>query len=287
MNAAPFFFVRRWVTALILLAQVPTAGCSSWNELSSEPLELPAARMSNESVALQITFVRVPTGKTDINSTLWQYIDEQLIDPEQRSHLNNNGFRCGIVGSQLPTVLRELLDEKESQSTLEAATPREIDSLAMNRRINSKSGKRSEIVTSAPEDEMIVLYKDQAGTKVTGKSFDQAQAILACRTFPQGDGATQIELMPEIHHGQPRKQWIAGEGTFHLMAGRDRELFSDLVMRTALFPGQTLIISSTPESRGLGHNFFVDISHGDPQQKLLLIRLAQTQRDDLFEADGS
>ena len=48
-------------------------------------------------------------------------------------------------------------------------------------------------------------------------------------------------------------------------------------------PGQTLILSCTPESKGLGQNFFVDTSHGDPQQKLLLIRLAQTQRDDLFE----
>lgn len=287
MNAAPFVLVRRLWAVIPLIAQVAVTGCSSWSDFSREPFELPAARMSAESVALQITFVRVPTGMTDINSTLWQYVDEQLIDQEQRIHLNNNGFRCGIVGSQLPGVLRELLDQKESRSSLEAATAREIDSLAMNRRINSKSGKRSEIVASAPEDEMIVLYKDPAATKVTGRSFDQAQAILACRTFPQGDGAIQIELMPEIHHGAPKKQWIAGDGTFHLMAGRDRELFSDLVMRMALFPGQTLIVSSTPESKGLGHNFFVDSSHGDPQQKLLLIRLAQTQRDDLFEADGN
>ncbi len=107
--------------------------------------------------------------------------------------------------------------------------------------------------------------------------------ILAARSFPQGDGTVRLEFMPEVHHGEPRKQWVAGEGTFHLLSGRAREVFQDLLISASLHPGETLLLSCTPDHKGLGQNFFVDVGQGDAQQKLLLIRVAQTQRDELFE----
>ena len=151
---------------------------------------------------------------------------------------------------------------------------------------SAASGRRSEIVTSTPRDEMVVLHKDEPSQKVVGKTLRDAQCVLAARCYPQGDGAVRVELTPEIHHGTPRKQWLAGEGTFHLVTGRERETYTDLLLPVTLTPGQTLVVSCTPEF-GLGHNFFLDTSHGDAQLKLLLIRLSQTQRDDLFEAERS
>lgn len=261
------------------------AGCSSWREVPTDAFELPAIRLAPDGVALQVTFVRVPTGMDEFNSELWSQIDEQAVDQDMRRRLNENGFRCGIVGTQLPDYLRALIEKKDHKSTLEATSQREIDSLAQNRRINTRSGKRSEIVTGAPHDEMIVLYRDPVKNKVGGKTFHEAQPILAAKCYPSGDGRVDIHLTPEIQFGHPKKQWIAGEGTFHLLSARDREVYSNLEITASLTAGQTLIVSCTPESKGVGHNFFVDTAHGDPQQKLLLIRLAQTQRDDLFEPE--
>ena len=67
------------------------------------------------------------------------------------------------------------------------------------------------------------------------------------------------------------------------MAGRKREVFQHLAFEAQLNPGQTLIMSCTPEMTGVGHTFFVESGEGDAQQKLLLIRLAQSQRNALFD----
>ena len=269
--------------AVVGLIMSASQGCSSWKAVAPETLQLPVARMSPDSVAMEVTFVRVPAGETEAVEQLWQEIDEQLFTPAQRTHLNENGFRCGLVGMQLPAGLRALLDAEQQTSALQEANPGDIDVLKQNRRIQCRSGRRSEIVTCTPRDEMVVLYKDDDSQMVGGKTLQQAQSVLATRCYPQGNGEVRIELTPEIHHGAPRKQWVAGEGTFHLVTARDREVYDDLLVETTLTAGQTLVLSCTPEF-GLGHNFFLDTSHGDAQQKLLLIRLAQTQRDDLFEA---
>ena len=260
-------------------------GCSSWRDMPVDTFELPSVRLAPDGFALQVTFVRLPTGEQDFDTELWKEIDEQAVDQEMRQRLNENGFRCGLVGAQLPDALRALLDKKEQNSTLEATSQREIDSLSQNRQINTRSGKRSEIVTGALQDQMIVLYRDANKNKVIGKTFEQAQPIMATKCYASGDGGVEIYLIPEIQFGQPKKQWIAGDGTFHLLSARDREVYSELEIKAALVAGQTLVISSTAESKGVGHNFFVDTAHGDPQQKLLLVRLAQTQRDDLFESE--
>ncbi|MCA9152061.1 MAG: hypothetical protein KDA92_22310, partial [Planctomycetales bacterium] len=93
----------------------------------------------------------------------------------------------------------------------------------------------------------------------------------------------RVELTPEVHHGQPQATWVGGQGTFQKLTGRQREVYQDLLMGLNFQPGQTIVLSCTPDRKGLGHNFFVEDGRGDPQQKLLLIRLAQVQRDELFE----
>jgi hypothetical protein len=239
--------------------------------------------MSSDSVAIEITFVRVPVGQSQINDQLWQQVDEQKVPAAARQHLNENGFRCGLTGPHLPSELRELLDTQSRSNTLDQVVTSELDVLAQNRRVQMRAGQRTEVVTSSPRAEMVVLHKDKAGTKVGGKSFRDAQCILATRSFPQGDGTVRLEITPEVHHGAPRKQWVAGEGTFQILSGREREVYQDLLIDLSLAPGQTLILSCTPARKGVGQNFFVESGSGDAQQKLLLIRLAQTQRDDLFD----
>jgi hypothetical protein len=257
--------------------------CSTWKEPDAAPFELPATRMSHDSVALEITFVRVPVGEPAINERLWQQVDEQWLPAEQRLHLNRNGFRCGLLGTSLPDELRDLLGKQEQAARLDQLVNTQMDVLAQNREVSSRAGQRTEIVTSPPRPEMVVLHKELSAQKVSGSSFQDAQCILAARSFPKGDGTVSLELTPEVHHGTPRQQWIAGEGTFQLLSGREREVFQDLVMGITLAAGQTALLSCTPDLKGLGQNFFVETGRGDPQQKLLLIRLAQTQRDDLFE----
>lgn len=274
--------LRRSGRAFLLLLVSLLSACSAWKENFDEPLKLPANRLAPDSIGLEITFVRVPAGQTDLNERIWQQVDEQCLDPQTRTYLNRNGFRAGLVGTQLPDSLRQLLDEQREESGLDQLVSSQSDVLAQNRQIHSRAGQRNEIVASPPLPKIVVLRSSKPGN-VAGDTFDNAQCIIAVRSFPQSDGSVRLEMTPEIHHGEPQSQWIAGEGTFHFLSGRKREVYADLKTQLTLSPGQSVVLSSTTEVKGLGENFFVESGRGASQQKYFLIRVNQTQRDELFD----
>ena len=106
---------------------------------------------------------------------------------------------------------------------------------------------------------------------------------------PRGDGRVQIRLTPEIHHGRARNRWIAEEGMFQLDSRPDCRRYEDLSLESELLSGQTLVLGGTavlpPES--LGHALFARSAEAGAGRRLLLIRLAQTQLDDLFAPQSS
>ena len=69
-----------------------------------------------------------------------------------------------------------------------------------------------------------------------------------------------------------------------LEADRPKRIFDNLTLTTELTPGGMLLLSSLPNRPGsVGHHFFTEkVDEGRVEQKLLIIRLAQTQHDGLF-----
>jgi len=52
-----------------------------------------------------------------------------------------------------------------------------------------------------------------------------------------------------------------------------------------LAPGNVLMISGTPDVKGCGSSFFTETDSGTTYRRILLVRLAVTQYDDLFAPD--
>jgi hypothetical protein len=120
--------------------------------------------------------------------------------------------------------------------------------------------------------------------QVRGQTYNQAQGIFAVKSYPQPDGRVRVEMTPELHHDEPRQRWAAGQGMLRLEAGKPRRTFDDMALSTDLASGDMLILSSLSNRPGsLGHHFFTESrSDGRLEQKLLIVRLAQTQHDGLF-----
>jgi hypothetical protein len=94
----------------------------------------------------------------------------------------------------------------------------------------------------------------------------------------------RVELTPELHYGENRQRWIAEQGVFRLDAGQARCLFDKMTVAATLAPGQMLVMASLASRPGsLGHYFFTDQQSGPVEQKLLIVRLAQTQRDNVVQ----
>jgi hypothetical protein len=152
------------------------------------------------------------------------------------------------------------------------------------RHLQVRAGQRKEIVASGLYDELPVLISEPG--RLGGQTYTQAQAVLAVKTDPQADGRVRVELVPELHHGEPRQRWVVEQGMWRLEAGKRRRVFKEMGLAATLSPGCMLLVGSLPDRRGsLGHHFFTE-DGGQLQQKMLVLRLAQTQHDGLFGPSG-
>ena len=258
-------------------------GCSAPIQKGRSPL-MPA-RMSDDSVVLDMFFVRFPFGDPTVNEELWEEIDEQRFSPELRERLTQNGFRVGLISGPIPAKLSELLqltDKPAPTGELEGA---QVDSLetqpsVVRRHLQIRAGQRSDIVASGVHAELPV-FTGESG-RLSGQTYFQAQGIFAVKSLPQPNGRVRLELTPELHHDQPQQRWVGRHGMMRLDTSRPKRAFDEMILATDLTPGAMLVLSSLPNRPGsLGHYFFTQ-NDGRREQKLLVVRLSQTQHDGLF-----
>jgi len=243
--------------------------------------------MSDDSVVLEVFFVRAPLGDERLNTTLWQEVDELQIDPAVRQRLTENGFRAGLVAGQLPMALSGLLELADKpppgSGDLEQSPCVSLDEepSVVRRHVQTPPGKRSEVIASDIHESLPVLYCTRG--QVSGRTFPRAQGVFGVRAFPQADGRVRLQISPELHHDEPRQRWVGRQGVLRMETSRPREVYAELGLTADLLPGDMLVMTSLPSRPGsLGHHFF-SAGKNQPEQKLLVIRLAQTQHDGVFE----
>jgi hypothetical protein len=266
------------------------SGCQalSPNKIVGEHTLLKPAHASPDSVTMQIVWARFPVGDPALNDEAWREIDETTIEPAVRSELANNGFRVGIVGGSPPAAIAHVLQEGTTKGDQESADPTtkslelSTDPIVHGRVRQLRRDQRSEIQASETFASLPLLVN--GSRELSGRTYEQAQAIYALRVDPQPDRAVQVELTPELHHGDPRLRWTGGdEGILRQASLREREVFEKMRMRVKLVPGQMLVLMSLPDAGSrLAHWFHTVNSVDGPQQKLILIRLADVPPSDTF-----
>lgn len=283
-NTHPNRLVAAGLIATALAGLVGT-GC---HEMTKRPVRslLRPVPMSPDSVVVDIFFVRFPFGDPEANSELWAEIDEQHFPTELRERLSRNGFRVGLLAGPLPGILSRLLEMADKPPPSGASMEVKVTDLGedpkvVRRHVQVRAGQRTEIQASGVYARLPVLLCEARG--LCGQEYADAQGVLALRADPQPDGRVRLRLVPEVHHGQPRLQRIPTPGGVRLEPGRPRRAFDDLALVATLQPGHMILLSSLPHKPGsLGHYFFTQEMSGKLEQKLVVIRLSQTQRDDLF-----
>jgi hypothetical protein len=269
---------------LLILPALALLGCTTPHPKSGSMLK--PAQMSPSSVAMEIIFARFPVGDLEINGKLWEEVDEQHFPAELRQQLGKHGFRVGLVGGQVPTALAKLLALKEEAPAVGEAQRANVAELATKPRVTllhqqTRAGKRTEVVASGVYEHLPVLVSDSG--ELHGETYSQAQGLLAVTAFPQADGRVKLELLPEIHHDQAKQHWIGDQTMFRLEMSRPKRALDNLKISAVLTPGTMFLLTCQPDRPGsLGHYFFTEGDSKDHlEQKLLVLRVCQTQQDDL------
>jgi hypothetical protein len=202
--------------------------------------------------------------------------------------LVNNGFRAGIINGKLPDAISRALKQGESPPEEEpmavSGTTKEFlaDPIVRGRVRQMPRNERCEISASEVYASLPLLVSGERG--LGGRPYQQAQAMYAMRVDPQPDRTTLVELTPELHHGAPSMRFTGGdEGVLYQAPMRDREVFEKMRIKLKLAPGDMLVVMSLPDAGSrLGHYFHTAASSDGPQQKLILIRLAEVPQGDAF-----
>jgi hypothetical protein len=243
--------------------------------------------MSPGAVVLDLFFIRVPFGDPAANVLLWNEIDEQHFPPETRRELARHGFRVGLSDGQIPWVLSELLELKDKPAA--DGEPNTIDvvgtdsaSRVTRRHMPLLEGRPGLISASEIYEKFPVLTC--VSGEVCGRDYPKGQGMVAVKANLEGDGRVRLELVPEVHYGEVRQRFAGDSGMLRLEAAKARCVFDELAVTATLTPGHMIVLAGLPDRPGsLGHYFFTRNDSGELQQRLLVIRLAQTQHDDLFD----
>lgn len=273
-----------WILLALTLCCAP--GCARWSQHDEEPSRLPAPRVSPDAVHVAILFVTIDEESAEVESEVWQRADEQRFGVDVRRRLEVNGLRCGVLG-QLPDAVSEL--HTRDQNKLPAIDPANpvlagedmIAQQPTTRWMWLHQARRYEIPAplGARAEAEIVVAGDRELTRQPARLI---QCAFALRSFARDDGRAQLELTPEIAHGETRNRWVgdADEGIWRVSASQERRVIDELRMNAVLSPGEILVVGCTAPPAGIGELMLAKDA-GTPRS-LLLIRLARTPYDAVF-----
>lgn len=286
---------RFMLMPLYLGLSLAASGCELFTAEKSTPADtlLQAARMSPDSVAMEVFFIRLPHDDRQTYDEIWREVDETPLDPALRRRLSENGLRAGVVAAQLPTPLQAILQRyKIDEPRQEAAQPTEglqqantvkldKEPAVSMRRLQLGSGRRGEVIASGLKPRAEVLIKEE--NTLRGRTFHECQGLFAVKAFPLQDGRARFEIVPELHHGEPQQRFTGSDGVWRLETARPRQVFDELMLDVTMASGEMVLISAVPDKPGsLGHHFFTEDQGGEVQRKVLFVRLTHTQLDDRF-----
>ena len=272
-------------SGLLVVLFVLSAGCRQVEQRQGKsPLQ--PAQMSPDSIALDISFVRFPFGQAEANGRLWEEIDEQGVASDVRQRLIPNGFRTGLVSDPMPEGLAKLLEPKDKPASTAvprgAAADLEKEPRMVTRRLQLRAEHRAEIACSEIYERLSVLIRDRLG--VTGGDLYQAQGMIVVTAHLEPDRHCVWTWCPRCNPARasptscPAREvsaWKqtspAGRSTnwpFTSRSCRGKASYS-AAWRIARAASAIISLRKRPKASW--------------NRKLLVIRLAQTQRDDLFD----
>jgi hypothetical protein len=256
----------RWAMAGVLGALL--GGCVTTRSPQAPPprraeTAVAARPDADDRVVIDVAMIERPVGDFYINSRLWEAADEQMIAPERRASIEDNGLRLGLIGGTLPTELQDLLASKRT-----CPDPRRIQVHAMN-------ATTLPLGPTLPECQFI-LHEDG---KATVAKLQQADGVLRVTpTFGDG-GRIRLQVVPEVMYGgtslMPRP--AADRSGWELHQHRLAETYPSAAWDVTLAPGQYLLVGGRfdrPDT--FGHRLFIR-PEPNPVQYLMLIRAGGLQ----------
>lgn len=298
--------MRAKLSLILVLALALFLGCETWYAQNVQetvswkrPLtgSMQRLRMLPDSVMLEIAVVKIDQSELESFDELWQQIDASSLSLTERRVLDQNGVRVGVVSSHIPADLHALMEpipvDKEAlnswqQQLFEKGLLKPEPRILLHDGIQNRRGEVHPVPVSGWLDQASWIV--EVGEQRTAGASENVRAVVEVRTYPKGDGTVRLACTPALHIGQPRTQIGIKQQGFVYETAQEKKLLRDLKFAACLRSGETLVVAPTSDVSDLGGLFFGPSGErvgesSDGNFRILMIRLLQTQHDDLFDAE--
>jgi len=295
--------MRAIILTIISISISQGIGCAKIEPpVKKTSLTFPQSRIAVDAVGLDIGVAQLDSGQSETFETFWGLLDQQELSLERRRVMDQNGLRVAVMSSHAPPQLNQLVDPQEIDPDLLNKFERQLFAKGLMRpqqrmlsheRISNREGQTHKVTTSEVHQE--ASWVIQSGNKQTAGSGKLVRGVIAVTTYPQGDGSVRLIVRPEIHHGHSRPRIGAGQGSFLIESSPFIAPLDELKFELDLRSGESLVIAPTKDVSDMGKILFgsdqteslTDLDSAVPSKpvathRMLLIRVVQTQMDDLF-----
>ena len=196
-------------------------------------------------------------------SSLWQSIDETIIDAASRSHWNANGLRIGqaVDPGALLSVLHPLVEHQNVLDGFFAAVGVDSAGASASRPIVMATGRQYEYPIGPPRAGTDVYMVRRLTGPAEARTLEGGQVVLTMRRLP-GDEvrSTTVRITPEIQHGSLQQQVVQSDTGMRIANARDRWALPPLSIDWTAAAGDTLVIAPEPMPRHAAAHVTVDRS---------------------------
>lgn len=263
--------VSRFVPAALALAFC--SGCfGPWVSTSQivERLKPQTSLAANDTVLIDIALLEVPVTDRSSLPAIWSAADEQVIAPENKARLEDNGFRIGVVGGIPPAALLDLLMSPRTNPN-----PHQWQRKAGDGRLLTLGGVR-------PECRVQVLSDGEPTERV----FQSAQCGMQMTPGVHGDSFT-LTISPQIQHGT-NAMWPApdGAGGWAMQGQRAVEQFPGMQFELTLNGSEYVLVGPRGKAGTLGAVCFAP-APDRPRQHILVLRVSRPNASTVGSTTGS
>jgi hypothetical protein len=244
---------------LLGLAVLALAGCLFRRDVHAPSWMKPfAGPAGSDVIVMDVAVLEVPVGDPYVNSELWSAADDQVVAPEIRKRLEENGLRVAKVCGRPPDGLLGLLTSERSNRNARQARKRSGDPYS---------------VAIGPQRETLRYQPDGAGE---ANLFEQASCFLQITPQLGKDGKVQMQLVPQVQHADRKHGMLSPTIAMVLQTQRSTESFAPLRLDVPIGLNEYILVGAYFDRReSLGFQFFVTGTGERPVQRLLAIRAAR------------
>lgn len=270
--------VHLLMIATALIFGLAAAGCAPWKSTpyleTNDLLGLPV-RQDSSRIVVEVEFINSSTAFINDSGfeSLWQYVDETVIDSDRRHAFLENGLRVGKI--QNLDRFREAIETSVTETNVvddflaEASVASEVSHGTQT--VPLRLGKRSEFPLRQPfEGSHVALIRDEQQT--IGKTLDNAQYFLGL-TATEANHPKQIRLAiePMIQHGNAKQKWVSSESAIRIDTRRETWDLTMLNLTTEMRAGDTIVFAPTRPQRGIGPKMLSGKGEDQSDRELIVL----------------